>query len=83
MSKKIIKCSHGVSNWWEGRRIEFTGGWVTVLNVPPFLRLIEFFFSLADWCRVLEERERLGWEELWLDEVCFRAWGNSDGFTLF
>lgn len=43
-----------------GRRKKGTGGWVRVLDVPPFLRLSEFFFSLEDWFRALEERERLG-----------------------
>lgn len=49
--------------------------------MPPFLRLSEFLSSLADWCGGLEDGEKLGGEELWLDKVCYRAWGNSDGFV--
>lgn len=54
-----------MSSWWvelEGRGIEFTGGWVTVSDVPPFLRLSEFLSSLADWCGGLEDGEKLGGE---------------------
>lgn len=71
---------------WDFRMVEeerkqvFKGGWVMALDVPPFLRTKEFIASMAEWCGGLIDKELDCWRLNWLEEVCFKAKGNVDGF---
>lgn len=39
------------------RKQEFDDGWVTTLDVSPFLQTREFIESLTSWCGGLDEEE--------------------------
>lgn len=57
----------------EERKQVFGGGWVTALDVSPFLRMREIIESLAAWCGGLEEEEDPFFKENSTREVCFKG----------
>lgn len=65
----------------EGRKQVFSGGWITVLDIPPFLRTYKLILSVADLCGgAVEDEDIVGGEEL-MEEVSFKARGNEDGLV--
>lgn len=64
----------------ERRKSTFSEGWISVLDVPPFLRTRRLISSQANLCGGLSEEEEILGDEVSMEEISFRAKGNINDF---